>query len=160
MSPHNPTRNMLLSAHHLSRVNPLTISSEFVTPALPTLLPPLPALLLSFPCRGSTRLCWKNRPWLAKSAAVWQLRGLVRLHGRWRRWRGAGYMLTTDGEVQGRPKFGFEGPDWRPERGEWMGADKKSCQEFGLCPKSLPKNLAHTCQDHVVTTDLLTLGTS
>jgi hypothetical protein len=42
---------------------------------------------------------------------------------------------------------------------EW-GADKKSCQEFGLWPKSLPKNLAHTCQDHVVTTDLLTLGTS
>jgi hypothetical protein len=26
-------------------------------------------------------------------------------------------------------------------------------------PKSLPKNLAHTCQDHIVTTKLLTLGT-
>jgi hypothetical protein len=41
-----------------------------------------------------------------------------------------------------------------------MGADKNSSQELGLYPKSLLKNLAHTCQDHVVTTDLLTLGTS
>jgi hypothetical protein len=41
-----------------------------------------------------------------------------------------------------------------------MGADKKSSQELGLCPKSLPKNLAHTCQDHVITTDLLSLGIS
>jgi hypothetical protein len=41
-----------------------------------------------------------------------------------------------------------------------MGADKNSSQELGLYPKSLLKNLAHTFQDHVVTTDLLTLGTS
>jgi hypothetical protein len=28
-----------------------------------------------------------------------------------------------------------EGPIRRPERGEWMGADKKSSQELGLCPQ-------------------------
>jgi hypothetical protein len=33
-------------------------------------------------------------------------------------------------------------------------------KNLSYAPKSLPKNLADTCQDHVVTTDLLTLGTS
>jgi hypothetical protein len=41
-----------------------------------------------------------------------------------------------------------------------MGVDKNSSQEIGLYPKSLPKNLTHNCQDHVVTMDLLTLGKS
>jgi hypothetical protein len=54
----------------------------------------------------------------------------------------------------------IEGLDWRPKRGEWMGADTNSSQELGLYPNSTSKEPAHTCQDHVVTTDLLTLGTS
>jgi hypothetical protein len=44
-----------------------------------------------------------------------------------------------------------EGPIRRPERGEWMGADKNSSQELGLCPQitseksrtHLPRSRSH-----------------
>jgi hypothetical protein len=54
-----------------------------------------------------------------------------------------------------------EGPIRRPERGgsEWE-LIKILLKNMAYAPKSLSKNLAHTCQDHVVTTNLLTLGTS
>jgi hypothetical protein len=44
------------------------------------------------------------------------------------------------------------GSEWEPI--------KILLKNLAYAPKSLPKNLAHTFQDHVVTTDLLTLGTS
>jgi hypothetical protein len=43
--------------------------------------------------------------------------------------------------------------------GEWEPI-KILLKNLAYAPKSLLKNLPHTCQDHVVTTDLLTLGTS
>jgi hypothetical protein len=58
--------------------------------------------------------------------------------------------------------FSDEGPIRRPEGGgasEWEPI-KILLKNLSYAPKSLPKNLADTCQDHVVTTDLLTLGTS
>jgi hypothetical protein len=54
----------------------------------------------------------------------------------------------------------FEGPIRRPEGGSEWEPIKILLKNLACAPKSLPKNIAHTCQDHVVTTDLLTLGTS
>jgi hypothetical protein len=46
-----------------------------------------------------------------------------------------------------------------PERGEWMGADKNSTQEFSLWTQDHSKTSMHfSCQIHVVTKVLLDLG--
>jgi hypothetical protein len=53
-----------------------------------------------------------------------------------------------------KDRFGDQsgGSEWEPI--------KNLLKNLAYAPKSLLKNLAHTCQDHVVTTDLLTIGTS
>jgi hypothetical protein len=56
-------------------------------------------------------------------------------------------------------------PDLKDRLGDQRGGSewepiKILLKNLAYAPKSLPKNLAYTCQDHVVTTDLLTLGTS
>jgi hypothetical protein len=50
----------------------------------------------------------------------------------------------------------------RPERGEWMGADKNSSLwlNSAYTPNSQLRIPTRVCQGHVVTTDLPTLGTN
>jgi hypothetical protein len=56
----------------------------------------------------------------------------------------------------------IEGPIRRPERGEWMGADKNSSLRMNLAyaPNSQPRITTRVCQGHIVTTYLPTLGTN
>jgi hypothetical protein len=55
-----------------------------------------------------------------------------------------------------------EGPIRRPERGEWMWADKNSSRRMNstYAPSPQPRIPTRACQRRVVTTDLPTLGTS
>jgi hypothetical protein len=74
----------------------------------------------------------------------WQARPCTNLHGMYR-WFGVVPLKDRLGDQRG-------GSEWEPI--------KILLKNLAYAPKSLPKNLAHTCEDHVVTTDLPTLGTS
>jgi hypothetical protein len=66
----------------------------------------------------------------------------------------AGTTLLQAGGHKLKDRLGDQrgGSEWEPI--------KILLKNLAYAPKSLPNNLARTCQDHVVTTDLLTLGTS
>jgi hypothetical protein len=60
-------------------------------------------------------------------------------------------------------ELGAEVKDWiGDQRGgrEEMEANKNSSQDLAYIPKQLSKNSTQTCKDHVITADLLNVGTS